>query len=79
MLIRCCPSSYSLKVDPSPSKTLFESVILPLCLLRVFRCEKCQRRYYGSVFSRRLPLHPQETRELSAHLDHAPLSALPER
>lgn len=76
MLIRCCPRCFSLKVHRSRPKSLLETLILPLCLLRPYRCEKCHHRYYGSLFSRKFPLQPDEARESPGHFAETPLGAL---
>ena len=56
MIVRCCPHCYSLSVRRSRPQSLAEGVLLALVLLRPYRCEKCKRRFYGSVFAKRLPL-----------------------
>ncbi len=51
--VRCCPDCNSFRVHRSKRRGLFEWVVLPLLLLRPFRCEDCDRRHYGFVFSGR--------------------------
>ena len=56
MIVRCCPHCYSLSVRRSRPQSLAEGVLLALVLLRPYRCEKCKRRFHGSVFAKKLPL-----------------------
>lgn len=42
----------------SHRKGLVERILLPLVLLRPFRCKNCGRRYYGYRFSKRDRHHP---------------------
>jgi len=53
-LVRCCPSCRSLDVRRSHRRGLLETVILPLLLLRPFRCEDCTKRHYNLLFTRAL-------------------------
>jgi hypothetical protein len=52
MLIRQCPSCGSRDVHRCRKRTLLEVWILPLILIRPFRCMGCYQRYYGFFFSR---------------------------
>ena len=58
-LSRECPHCGSLAVRRSARKDLFEVLVLPLLLLRPFRCEDCDRRHYGFVFSGRSSTKPK--------------------
>lgn len=51
-LVRCCPSCKSLDVRRSHRRGLLETMILPLFLLRPFRCEDCRNRHYNLFFTR---------------------------
>ena len=53
-LLRCCPSCNSLDVRRSHRRGLFELIVLPLFLLRPFRCEDCTKRHYNLIFTRAL-------------------------
>lgn len=54
VIIRCCPECHSVEVRRSRPRSFLEIFLLPLVLLRPFRCEKCRHRYYGFVRSRKL-------------------------
>jgi len=60
MIVRCCPRCFSLRIRRAQPQSPFEVFLLPLVLLRPYRCEKCKRRYYGSAFAKRLAT-PDET------------------
>ena len=64
-LLRCCPSCNSFDVRRSHRRGLFELVILPLFLLRPFRCEDCTKRHYNLIFTRALH-EPEEGARRSA-------------
>jgi hypothetical protein len=49
-LIRCCPECNSFDVRRAHRKGLRETLILPLFLLRPFRCNTCQFRHINLVF-----------------------------
>jgi hypothetical protein len=49
-LIRCCPKCNNFDVRRSHRKGLLESLVLPLFLLRPFRCNACQSRHINFVF-----------------------------
>jgi hypothetical protein len=53
MPIRCCPVCKSKNVARSMRRGALESLVLPLLLLRPFRCQSCDNRYYGLFLSRR--------------------------
>jgi hypothetical protein len=53
-LLRCCPFCNSLDVRRSHRRNLFELIVLPLLLLRPFRCEDCTKRNYNFIFTRAL-------------------------
>ena len=57
LIIRCCPECRSFDVRRSHRRSLVEVVILPLLLLRPFRCEDCGKRHYNLVWTRALPEH----------------------
>lgn len=48
----------------SHRKGLFEVLILPVVLLRPFRCEDCGRRHYNLYFSELLPAGERLDREV---------------
>jgi len=48
--MRHCPRCKSIKVKPMEPYALFEFIILPVFLLRPFRCLACRHRHYGFVF-----------------------------
>ena len=50
--VRRCPNCNSFEVHRSKRRSVFEWVVLPLLLLRPFRCQDCDRRHYGFAFSR---------------------------
>lgn len=52
--LRCCPSCKGLNVRRSHRRGLLEMVLLPLLLLRPFRCEDCAKRHYNLFFTRAL-------------------------
>ena len=58
--IRCCPRCRSNDVRRSLRRGAFEFLVLPLLLLRPFRCRICDQRYYGYVFSRRMPRYARQ-------------------
>lgn len=51
--IRYCPECHSLDVRKSSRRGVFESFILRLFLLRPYRCEICDSRYFGLFFAAR--------------------------
>jgi hypothetical protein len=53
MPIRCCPVCKSNNVRRSMRRGVLESLVLRLLLLRPFRCDSCNNRYYGWFFSKR--------------------------
>jgi len=50
---RCCPDCQSRNVRRSVRRGILEIVGLSLILMRPFRCERCDTRYYGLVFAGR--------------------------
>jgi hypothetical protein len=48
--MRRCRHCKSIKLKPTERSGLFEFLILPVLLLRPFRCWACRRRHYGFVF-----------------------------
>jgi len=52
MLTRLCPSCGSQSVSRSHRANPFERFVLPLALLRPFRCLRCDHRLYGYLFAR---------------------------
>jgi len=48
--MRRCHHCRSIKLKPMERSGLFEFLILPVLLLRPFRCLACRRRHYGFVF-----------------------------
>ena len=50
---RRCPMCGSMDVLRSKRRTLVEFLILPLLLLRPFRCQKCSARHFGFLFRKR--------------------------
>ena len=63
-IIRCCPFCRSFDVRRSHRKGLFEVLILPVVLLRPFRCEDCGRRHYNLYFSELLPVGERLDKEV---------------
>jgi hypothetical protein len=55
LVIRCCPACRSFDVRRSHRRSLLEVVILPIFLMRPFRCEDCGQRHYNLVWTRALP------------------------
>jgi len=55
LVIRCCPSCRSFDVRRSHRRSLLEVVLLPLFLMRPFRCEDCGNRHYNLAWTRALP------------------------
>jgi hypothetical protein len=53
-LIRCCPECNRFDVRRSHRKGLLEILILPLFLLRPFRCNACQFRHLNFVFCQKI-------------------------
>ncbi len=53
MPIRCCPICKSKNVARSTRRGALEFLVLPLFLLRPFRCLSCGNRYYGLFLSKR--------------------------
>ena len=51
---RYCPECHSRDIRRSTRRGLFESLVLPLVLLRPYRCERCDARVYGFVFAARV-------------------------
>jgi hypothetical protein len=54
-LVRCCPACRSFDVRRSHRRSLLEVVLLPLAMMRPFRCEDCGLRHYNLVWTRALP------------------------
>jgi hypothetical protein len=54
--VRRCPYCGSNDVYRSSRRDIFEKVVLPLFLMRPFRCLKCEERHYNFVYSRRMKL-----------------------
>jgi hypothetical protein len=51
--IRNCPDCHSGNVRRSVRWGILETSVLPLLMLRPFRCEKCDCRYFGLFFAAR--------------------------
>jgi hypothetical protein len=52
--IRHCPFCGSHDVARSNRSDIVEKLVLPICLLRPFRCLTCEERHYDFVYSRRM-------------------------
>ena len=52
MFLRLCQYCGSYQVARSQRRGLFETLVLPLLLMRPFRCLRCCRRYYGFTLRR---------------------------
>ena len=52
-IVRTCPHCQSVNVRRSRRKGPFERILLPLLLVRPYRCQKCDLRHYNFIFSRR--------------------------
>ncbi len=55
---RRCPHCGSTDVLRSKRRTMVEFVILPLLLLRPFRCHECSVRHIGFLFRKRITTPP---------------------
>jgi hypothetical protein len=55
LVIRCCPSCRSFDVRRSHRRSLLEVILLPLLMVRPFRCEDCGKRHYNLVWTWALP------------------------
>jgi hypothetical protein len=53
-LIRSCPQCRHLDVRRSHRKGLFESLFLPLLLIRPYRCNECQSRHMNFIFCKKV-------------------------
>jgi len=51
---RRCPDCHSRNVRKSMRLGLVDNCILPVFLLRPFRCDRCNRRYFGLFFAERV-------------------------
>ncbi len=51
---RYCPECHSRDIRRSTRRGLYESIVLPVVLLRPYRCERCDARVYGFVFAARV-------------------------
>jgi hypothetical protein len=51
---RYCPECHNLDVRKSSHCGILESLILRFFLLRPYRCEICDCRYYGLIFAARI-------------------------
>jgi len=58
MPIRTCPACKSNNVRRSMRRGVLEILVLRLLLLRPYRCDACNYRYYSWVFSKRGAPHP---------------------
>lgn len=76
MSIRWCHYCSRLAVRRSQRRGLLEVLILPVFLLRPFRCMKCQRRHYGSLLNRRSPTQPKEQEGAAVSLRVCVVAAL---
>ena len=48
-----CPMCYDTNVVASHRREIHDFVVLPLLLLRPFRCNECHHRFYGLFFRKR--------------------------
>jgi hypothetical protein len=55
-IVRCCPKCKNLDVRRSHRKGFLETFILPLLLLRPYRCNECQLRHINTVFARKVSI-----------------------
>ncbi len=53
MPTRCCPICKSRNVARAMRRGALDFLVLPLLLLRPFRCLSCDNRYYGLFLSKR--------------------------
>ena len=51
---RYCPECHSRDVRRSVRWGLVETCVLPLILMRPYRCQKCDHRFFGLVFAGRV-------------------------
>jgi len=65
MAIRCCPYCRSFDVRRSHRRGFLEVMILPLCLMRPFRCEECGVRHFNYVWLGDLPSYAVAPKERS--------------
>ena len=63
-MARSCPKCCGTDIHYSRRRGVFEHLVLPLCLLRPFRCHSCFRRHYGFFWlrSRAIPGQWREKR-----------------
>ena len=62
-VIRSCPHCRSFDVRRSHRRGLFEVFVLPLSMMRPFRCEDCGKRHYNLFFTEALSVEkPQKVR-----------------
>src|ERR1035438_7300739 len=62
---RYCPECRSRDVRRSVRWGLYETCVLPLILMRPYRCQKCDNRFFGLVFAGRAPGEPKRDKEKS--------------
>jgi len=51
---RCCPNCHSRIIHRSTRRSALEKWVLPFILVRPFRCEMCDYRYFGFAFATRM-------------------------
>jgi hypothetical protein len=57
---RYCPECHSRDVRRSVRWGIIETAILPLFLLRPFRCQRCDARFFGLFFAARIRRNDSE-------------------
>jgi len=65
MLVRRCPICQSHNVARSMRRGALDYLVVPLLLLRPYRCLSCDNRYYGWILSRRRRASRQLVQSLS--------------
>ena len=60
---RYCPECHSRDVRRSVRWGFYETCVLPLILMRPYRCQKCDHRFFGLVFAGRVTGEPKRDKE----------------
>ncbi len=60
-LKRRCPECHGRNVRRSIRYGILDTWILPLFMLRPFRCDRCDRRYFGLFFAARVKMEAKSS------------------